>query len=79
MSNKLPANSFNRRQKNEKKNVIDLKTKSFQVLKAEKKVNILKTTMKTHHDMYWIVNVIVFINNICCVKINEKQGSSFYN
>lgn len=59
-----------------KKNVIDLKTKSFQVSKA-KKVNILKTIMKTHHDVYWIVNVIVFINNTCCVEINEKQGN-FY-
>lgn len=28
-----------------------------------------------HHNMYWIVNVIVFINNIYFVEINEKQGN----
>jgi len=55
-----------------------LKNQKLSSFKSKKKVNILKTTMKTHRDIYWIVNAIVFINNICCVKIDEKQGN-FYN
>lgn len=49
-------------------NVMDLKPKAFKIQRQQKKVNILKTTIETHHDMYWIVNVIVFIYNIYCVK-----------
>jgi len=46
-----------------------LKNQKLSSFKGKKKVNILKTTMKTHHYyMYWIVNVIVFINKIFCVE-----------
>lgn len=78
MSNKLlrqTAVSINDKMMTKSNRLKNQKLSSF---KGKKKVNILKTTMKTHHDMYWIVNVIVFINNICCVEINEKQGN-FYN
>lgn len=48
-----------------KKKCNRLKNQKLSSFKSKKKVNILKNTMKTHHDVYWIVNVIVFINNIC--------------
>lgn len=59
----IPGKGFNKRQWMTKCN--RLKTKSFQVSKAakkrgKKKDNILKTTMETY-DVYWMVNVIVFI------------------
>lgn len=62
----IPEKGFNKRQWMTKCN--RLKTKSFQVSKGannkkkKKKVNILKTTMETHHDVYWMVNVIAFIS-----------------
>lgn len=58
---------------------MDLKPKAFKLQRwPEKKVNILKTTMKTHHEMYRIVNVIKLIYDIRNVTINERIGS-FYN